>query len=218
MTEAEWQACNDPQPMLACFWYRLVQADSVGSHEVPPPFTASDRKLRLFAVACCRSVWPLVIDSRNRNAVEVAERFADGEATKQEMRVVHTDLVGVPGGNSTIAWSLAEVGLTLQTTLRWWLPRPEAPPPAVAAALLREIFGNPFRPVMFGQDWAWANGAVVRNIATIAYQTNEWSSLPVLADALEDAGCTNRDILDHCRQPGVHVRGCWVVDLILGKE
>jgi hypothetical protein len=80
--------------------------------------------------------------------------------------------------------------------------------------LLRDIFGNPFRPVAVDPSWKTAN---VIGIAQAIYDERRFGELPILADALEDAGCANADVLGHCRQPGEHVRGCWVVDLILGK-
>src|SRR5262249_16188201 len=84
--------------------------------------------------------------------------------------------------------------------------------------LLRDIVGNPFRPVTVDPAWlAWHGGTVVK-LAHAIYDERAFERLPVLADALEEAGCTNADILNHCRQPGEHVRGCWVVDAILGKK
>jgi hypothetical protein len=83
-----------------------------------------------------------------------------------------------------------------------------------AADLLREVFGNPFRPAVLAPGWR--TEAVVA-VARGAYAERASGRLPVLADALEDAGCTDADILAHCRGPGPHVRGCWVVDLVLGK-
>ncbi len=80
--------------------------------------------------------------------------------------------------------------------------------------LLRDIFGNPFRPVTF--DPAWRTEAAV-GIAQAAYDSRKFGNLPILADALQDAGCDHPDILAHLRGPGPHVRGCWVVDLVLGK-
>ncbi len=83
---------------------------------------------------------------------------------------------------------------------------------------LRDIFGNPFRPVILDSFWlAWNDGAI-RKMAHSIYDDRAFDRLPLLADALEDAGCTDADILSHCRTPGEHVRGCWVVDLLLGKS
>jgi hypothetical protein len=81
--------------------------------------------------------------------------------------------------------------------------------------LLRDIFGNPFRPVTFDPAWRTADTS---GIAARMYESRDFSAMPILADALEEAGCTNPDILLHAREPGVHVRGCWVVDLVLGKS
>jgi hypothetical protein len=81
--------------------------------------------------------------------------------------------------------------------------------------LIRDIFGNPFRPVAFSPEWR--TGTAV-SLAHQMYESREFSAMPILADALQDAGCNNEDILNHCRGSGPHVRGCWVVDLVLGKE
>ena len=84
--------------------------------------------------------------------------------------------------------------------------------------LIRHIVGNPFRPVSLNPAWlAWNDGTVPR-ITQAIYDDRAFDRMPILADALEDAGCQDQDILGHCRQPGEHVRGCWVVDLLLGKE
>jgi len=85
---------------------------------------------------------------------------------------------------------------------------------AAQTELIRCIFGNPFRPVAF--DPAWRTDTAVA-LARQMYESREFSALPILADALQDAGCDNEDVLNHCREPGTHVRGCWVVDLVLGK-
>ena len=84
--------------------------------------------------------------------------------------------------------------------------------------LLRDILGNPFRPVIIDSTWLSWNGRTVPKIAQAVYDERAFDHLPILADALDEAGCDNDEILNHCRQPGVHVRGCWVVDLLLGKE
>jgi hypothetical protein len=86
----------------------------------------------------------------------------------------------------------------------------------VVCEIARDIFGNPFRPVAF--DPAWRTDTAVA-LAKQMYESRDFSATPILADALQDAGCENEDVLSHCRDAnGVHVRGCWVVDLILGKS
>lgn len=84
--------------------------------------------------------------------------------------------------------------------------------------LLRDVFGNPFRPVSPPSDTvlAWRGGTVV-NLAQSIYEARAFDRLPVLANALEYAGCQDVDILDHCRQPRLHIRGCWAVDLLTGR-
>ncbi len=86
---------------------------------------------------------------------------------------------------------------------------------AAQADIIRDIFGNPFRPVVISPDWRTATATA---IARQMYESRDFGAMPILADALQDAGCNDEDILDHCRGNGPHVRGCWVVDLVLGKE
>jgi hypothetical protein len=81
--------------------------------------------------------------------------------------------------------------------------------------LFRDIFGNPFRP--FALDPRWLTSDVL-DLARAIYEGRAFERMPILADALMDAGCDSDDILNHCRGDGPHVRGCWVVDLLLGKE
>jgi hypothetical protein len=83
---------------------------------------------------------------------------------------------------------------------------------------LRCIFGNPFRPVEVDPGWLTWNEGTVTRVARSIYDDRAWGQLPVLGDALEDAGCTNEDVLAHCRGPGPHARGCWVVDLVSGAS
>ena len=94
--------------------------------------------------------------------------------------------------------------------------------PVAALAVLRDLVGNPFRPVVLGSP---RRVPTVSALATAAYEERDLHNgaldpvrLAILADALEEAGCTDRAILDHLRAPGPHVRGCWAVDLLLAKE
>jgi hypothetical protein len=86
------------------------------------------------------------------------------------------------------------------------------------AVILRDIVGNPFRPVALGSSWLkWNDGTVVR-LAQGVYDDRAFDLLPILTDALEEAGCLSEELLAHLRSNGPHVRGCWALDLILGKE
>lgn len=103
---------------------------------------------------------------------------------------------------------------------RWKITKVREPLPTGAdhptqCRLIRDIFGNPFRPVTFDVEWRSSTAVA---LAKQIYASRDFSTMPILADALQDAGCENGDILKHCRKPGTHVRGCWVVDGILGQS
>ena len=95
-------------------------------------------------------------------------------------------------------------------------PTPRSPPDKEGRGSRQaDIFGNPFRPVTAKPSWRTSTATALTGQM---YGSRDFSPMPILADALQDAGCDNADILDHCRGPGPHVRGCWAVDLLLGKE
>ncbi|HJZ58230.1 MAG TPA: hypothetical protein VKE74_25030, partial [Gemmataceae bacterium] len=100
----------------------------------------------------------------------------------------------------------------------WQRRHPDWPQPRRfhCVPLLRDVFGNPFRPVAFNP--AWRTDTAV-SLARQMYESKDFSAMPILADALQNAGCENEDVLNHCRDAKqAHVRGCWVVDLVLGKS
>jgi hypothetical protein len=210
MTQHEWQTCTDPTPMLEFLWRS-------GSH----------RKLRLFACACCHRVRHLLTGDDSRIAVEVAERHADGLATDDRLAEATDPLeVAAPQGrpypNATAyyaSWQHAPDAAT--STAKAALEAIEDAAGdadaerAAQVASLRDIFGSPFRSVTL--DPAWLTPGVVA-LAQAIYDRRAFDRIPELADALEQAGCTDADILAHCRGEGPHVRGCWALDLILGKE
>ncbi|MDB5312003.1 MAG: hypothetical protein JWO38_6205 [Gemmataceae bacterium] len=219
MTEAEWLACADPVSML-----RFLKGK------------ANDRKLRLFACACCRRLWHLLVDERGRNGVGVAERLADGRATRDEVKEAEgharRTMTSVPanaGYNATcavvIALSHASYhGAFLQLAadtadIAGYAVEPtggqgKSAEHAAQAVLLRDISGNPFHPMT--ADPSWLTSAAI-SLAQGIYADRAFDRFPILADALQDAGCDHPDILAHCRSDGPHVRGCWVVDLVLGR-
>jgi hypothetical protein len=214
MTEAEWLACTDPRQLLAFLRGK-----------------ASDRKLRLFACAYCRAVRSAQ-HLRPGTAVAVAERYADGLAGDQDLA---SERRGVPFPNEYAEWVLARSPYEGAWQPVDWLTSArdlmKLDPDAVrhfpipldevverSVRYLRDIFDNPFRPVTIDPAWlTWRDGTLPK-LAQDIYDERAFDRLPILADALEDAGCDNADILTHCRGPGPHVRGCWVVDLLLGKE
>jgi hypothetical protein len=246
MTEAEWLACTDPQPMIE-FLRRK----------------ASDRKVRLFAVACCRRVWSSLEHEEFRDAVRKAESFADGLADRAEMLqayekalAIFVTLHGKDNGAGAALTTSFFVGPPKPFWRRvldafddpWWEDEMDKGDPlglafvtakgaARAAAdlqdqwcgpdapariaehreqtgLVRCLFGNPFRPPPVCAGWLTPE---VRALADRIYAERAFDRMPLLADALEASGCTNADLIEHCRSGGEHARGCWSVDLLLDK-
>jgi hypothetical protein len=211
MTEAEWDASSDPLAMLK-------ELHTLGS----------GRKFRLFAVACARDMHTHSPGADKlylhptygfEAAITAAEAYADGGERPSNgggwlVALPVCDVIS----HEDIAYSAlgfnADVGL-------WTTPSEQIVPEMISqyrvhpAHYLREVFGNPFRPVAFSPAWRTSTAV---SLAKQMYDSRDFSPMPILADALQDAGCTNDDILSHCRDPKhVHVRGCWVIDLVLGK-
>ncbi len=293
MTEAEWLAWTGPAPMLA-----FLRG------------TASDRKLRLYGCACCRRIWHLIQDGRSREAVDVAELFADGGANTRELLRARRQADAAEGAArgaeynaegkahfcvtaeyagavaalfaarasraavfgqaavldegpltgrrrgrvsrsrdedtnwwcaaSAVAWAARQAvceavgfhdpaGFEYPDHPQEWTSAWEGVLPLASEAeegserqeraaqveRLRDVVGNPYRAVVGLTSWQTPS---VLGVAVSIYEGQRWEDLPILADALEDAGCTDAGLLDHLRGPGPHVRGCWAVDLVLGRE
>jgi hypothetical protein len=193
----------------------------------------SDRKMRLFGVACCRLIWHQLKDERSRNAVEVALRFADEKATRSELAKARDAAplsyrtylsTGLPYHDELAAAAAAECAAEyvnaerlVEDAFMYEGMEEGCDGDLVACSFLRDLFGNPFRPVCLAHDWLAWKDQTIPTIAETIYEEGAFDQLPILADALEEAGCTN-DMLAHCRSQGPHVRGCWPVDLILGKS
>ena len=205
MREEQWLSeTDDPYEMLNFLGKRV-----------------SSRKAKLFACACFR-LGSSPLKMWEQKIVEVVERYADGLASEQERQ--HAEEVST--GKSGIAWvtmtgdywTAVEAGRAAGE----WRDEP------LQCALVREFFGNPFRPLpprKGKRQWretlrAWLtwNEGVIPMLAQAIYEERTFQRLSILADALEDAGCASADLLTHCRSGGEHVRGCWVVDLLLGKS
>jgi hypothetical protein len=230
VTEAEWRGSTDPGRMLAFLGER-----------------AGRRKRRLFAAACCRRIWRLLPDDRSRRAVEAAEAFADGLIKMRDLAVRHNDaLAPVNRGTGHPAnapyWATSRVmsdavievvRLVALQAVETDAARAARGPTAEQVAaydaagaagvgeqadLVRDLFGDIFHPPTIDPAWlAWGDGTVDK-IAGAIYRDDRFTDLPILADALEDAGCSDQEILHHCRGGGLHARGCWVLDLLLQKH
>jgi hypothetical protein len=220
MTETDW--FREKYPGLLYDYVRVRKENS--------------RKSRLLTCAGCRRAWSQLTDPVLREAVELAERFADGAATQEELTVAEEQVVVLlhsqPGLKNIrqctphetgpwLAWgavrSDAESGPAM-----WggWASQRTVPAAERRAMcdLLREIYGNPFRTHPVATEYLTWQGGVVTQLANAIYEGRRFSDLPILADALEEAGCVDAEILRHCRRPGGHVRGCWVLDTLLGLE
>ena len=191
------------------------------------PAALSDRKLLLALAGCGRHLWaPLREpgDGRDLEWSARCERVADGVQTRDDLAAVIMDVRVVdsvrtfPYGIAVMApaemWrriDLVEgVGVVPPPVVQVFFPEESA----LGCDLLRCAWGNPYRPVVVRPDWR-SEAAV--GLARGMYESQDFSPMPVLADALDDAGCADAEVLAHCRSPGPHVRGCWVVDGLLGK-
>ena len=224
LSEHEWEACTYPGTLL------------------PHLRKASARKLRLFVCACCRRIWNLLFDERSKCVIDAAEAWADGRLSATALKTIQ--LAGCLADKPTAfdrtqlnrvtipkeyrddgrhyyaaraarsagilrksfvvntAWAAANASLYQEEEQR------------EQAILIREIFGNPFLPQSFSPAWRTEH---TTGIAAKMYDDRDFAAMSILADALEEAGCDSAEMLSHCREPGVHVRGCWAVDLVLGK-
>jgi hypothetical protein len=245
MTQGEWLVCTDVQLMLDFLQNK-----------------ASDRKLRLLAVACVRQVWHSLSDVESRRATECAEQFADGLVGPKALSVAYRMAakawrsIARPWDSTTerphYFAALAAVRATWSEG--WEQGTHRAVQDAAFAAaksiwaeddyrqgddgwresavaqkvfeqqslLVRDVFGDPFDSL---SSDSCSVTPIVTNIARAAYEERrlpfgelDAPRLAILADALEDSDCKNAGILSHLRGPGIHVRGCWVVDLCLGKN
>jgi hypothetical protein len=199
---------------------------------------ASSRKLRLLCCACVRRIWYRFEQYETaRRRINVAEAFADSKADKFELAasLLEFDVVLVAASKPKVSdayravtWCGSERmdALGIARSAAWAAAygsqKPEHVERSAQVQLIADIFGNPFRPINFNPAW---RSPTVTSLAQATYDERilpsgelEPHRLVVLADALEEAGCTNADILRHLRSQGPHVRGCWAVDLLLAKE
>jgi hypothetical protein len=196
MTEAEWLNGHVLSELLK---------------EARPRF--NERKLRLFACAAGRRLWHLLYDPRSQQAIEVSERYADGAANWLELMYAAREAGEAAKHAVTINrwWNAAETAAAIAGTA--WEGAERAAIRAADMTLFREIFGNPFRPV----DLPVLDSETLA-MARSFYDEQSMSGLPILADALEERGCTDQPLLRHLRNNGLHYRGCWALDAILGLE
>ena len=224
MTGAAWQATRNPRALI----------DHLQRIHLKPPI----RSLRLYLCACSRL--PGTPTKQLGEAVALIEEMVDGTATLDALNVFRGSLS--PGRPATAAerlcrcvvaanarlWDAAKAAGNLAVRLRVqslvgvtdgpvadaaWVGH-EQPERVRLCELIHDLFGNPFESAVI--DPAWRTSTVTA-IARGVYESRDFSALPILADALQDAGCDNEDVLNHCRGNGPHIRGCWVLDLLTGR-
>ena len=196
MTEEEWLSLKDPEGIFAL----LTEV-------------ASQRKCILFCIGCC------CFQARNRmtRPWRATEQFADGQITSEALAEIWYDGSSSMGTEAHFQsppplqpklwardWSRRDFGSSIKPSLS----------PDAVTQIIRCIFGNPFRPVTLDTSWVTST---VTTLARTMYETRDFSAMPILADALQDAGCSEDQVLSHCRGEGVHVRGCWLIDLLTGR-
>jgi hypothetical protein len=216
MTHAEWIAAATPGPLL-----RFVGG------------RPGDRKLRLFAYACCRSIQHLIPAGPCRTALEVSLRFAEGQATAAELAAARSAAVpaaAAAGRHAAAAWAATETAneaaeFAARTAaaeaaeqVRRINPAAAVEEEAAQAGFLRDIVGDPFGPSYGRYLRELAGGTEAEEIAAELATGAMAEQMEELAEALERLGRMPPSIVDHVRSPGPHVRGCWVLDLILGKH
>jgi hypothetical protein len=223
MSAQEWDSSNN-------LWLMLHNAEQQ---------TADPRKLALFGVGCCRRYWPFVLPELQAILAEfealidslprptsgemwtaghaLRDRAADSIRRARRGGLIPDDRLHHAAANAV---GYAMLGNAWQVSSSFTNVGPSTK--ALVAHLLRDIFGNPFRPVSLDPCWLTAE---VLSLAAVVYADRQLpegtlgpARLALLADALEEAGCPERAILEHLRGPGPHFRGCWPVDLILAKE
>jgi hypothetical protein len=186
----------------------------------------SPRKQRLLACAAVRRL-PSVCNGAGEQAVALAERFTDGRATTHELAAARFAGRFHPGhpawavcwepgadGRAMVERALAWAAGQASGSAHFYIVRREE---EAQADLLREIAAHLLQPVALDPlVRAWEGGVVVK-LAQAVYEEQAFDRLPILGDALEEAGCADGELLRHCRQPGGHVRGCWAVDLLTGR-
>lgn len=216
MTEAEWLVSADPLPM---------HSHVFGPYERLSGEVYFCRKNLLLIAACfhrLEGLLPPHILRWSEHAELAADGFYEKMALHAEGEVADWEMQGILQAATTAdargrlralidawMWTASRVWQQDESEVHMLAERKQQ------AELVRDLFGNPFR--LCACDSSWSTSTVLA-LASGIYEEKAFDRMPILADALQDAGCENDAILDHCRGPGTHVRGCWVLDLLLSRN
>lgn len=225
MTHEDWEFATDPRKML---WAIRPSIFDRG---------IADRKLRLLAVAFCRRISHLLANIEAIRPIEIAEKFADGKLTVATLSEWYrnapltTSLMGgAPHAWTPQQFALAAMGDVVHPDAyqaadgTMWLAQdalhPDAsrlcsPEHVIQANIVRDAVPIPFTPDVIRAEWV--SDAVIQ-LAQDMYISRDFATMPTLAKLLEATGCDSSTILNHCRATSQHVRGCWVVDAVLGRQ
>jgi hypothetical protein len=231
MTEDDWLASAGPEaiyrPNPSIQPNRMLQFLRV--YRRADKTKNGRRKLRLFACACCRRFWPS-LSEQSREALDIAERYADGEATKKDLGYAWRNSVRQYGrglrtadgcaGHVVEAGAMTAAALVPMVCYSVVASTPKQHHELwnelyQQAAIIYDLFGSPFRTTAADAASQIAVVDSVRELAEHIYHSRRFDDLSDLAMKLEQAGCTDTDLLEHCRQPE-HFRGCWLVDALRG--
>jgi len=216
--EQQWTTSRNLNRMLESL---RIEHEMTASHNLKLEHAIFDRKFYLFYINSKNNVLDDIKkiapdgDKERRNILKGEELYVEGKISRKELMGDDYKSTMASRGNS---WARAII-LTESNIYDFFrddhikMERIKED----QINLLHDIFGNPFskEPAKVEPGWLTTN---VKGLATKIYQEKEFDNMPILADALEDAGCTNQEMLNHCRGKHEHVRGCWVLDLILQKE
>jgi hypothetical protein len=201
MTETEWLACDN-----ACIKLLLIRDD------------VSIRQLRLIAAAYARRLQEMQENASAKRCDDILELVADRPQDRSDAyrvlfkRPGHSAFAGVLNPHNIYSPAHREIEMALRLLFSAF----ETQTKHYGLQIIHEVVGNPFRPVAFNPQW---RTSTVLAMARGMYESRDFSAMPILADALQDAGCENTDILNHCRdEKASHIRGCWVVDMVLDKS
>lgn len=217
MTEAEWLASDDPWRMLQ-FLHDSKQ---------------SERKIRLFNAAICRRFWRY-LPPNSRAVLNDSELLADGLIAEPDDKMelcTRANIAAAPfdrlhptknfpsdevrfqrNAAAAVCYAVIPGELWGAISYFWELDPSEKQPHSV---IIRDVFGNPFYSPQIMPCW---KSAEIVTLARTIYEEEAFSRLPELGEALEEAGCHSAEILEHCYEAGPHFRGCWLADMLLGKE